>query len=100
MKGEEMSTGAASLVGLAEIRAAARWLEPVAVRTPLVPWARREPRLLLKPESLQPTGSFKLRGAYTAIMASEQAARAHGVIAHSSGHHGHAVAYAAALLWV
>ena len=43
-----MSTGTADLVGLAEIRAAARWLEPVAVRTPLVPWARREPRLLLK----------------------------------------------------
>ncbi|MFY9935161.1 MAG: threonine/serine dehydratase [Streptosporangiaceae bacterium] len=95
-----MSSGTADLVGLAEIRAAARWLEPVAVRTPLVPWARREPRLLLKPESLQPTGSFKLRGAYTAIMASEQAARAHGVIAHSSGNHGHAVAYAAALLGV
>jgi threonine dehydratase len=95
-----MSTGTADLVGLAEIRAAARWLEPVAVRTPLVPWARREPRLLLKPESLQPTGSFKLRGAYTAIMASEQAARARGVIAHSSGNHGHAVAYAAALLGV
>ena len=95
-----MSTGTADLVSLAEIRAAARWLEPVAVRTPLVPWARLEPRLLLKPESLQPTGSFKLRGAYTAIMASEQAARAHGVIAHSSGNHGHAVAYAAALLGV
>jgi threo-3-hydroxy-L-aspartate ammonia-lyase len=95
-----MSIATGDLVGLAEIRAAARWLEPVAVRTPLVPWARREPRLLLKPESLQPTGSFKLRGAYTAIMASEQDARAHGVIAHSSGNHGHAVAYAAALLGV
>ena len=96
----KLETWTGELVGLAEIRAAARWLEPVAVRTPLVPWARREPRLLLKPESLQPTGSFKLRGAYTAIMASEQAARAHGVIAHSSGNHGHAVAYAAALLGV
>jgi len=95
-----MNIAPGDLVGLAEIRAAARWLEPVAVCTPLVPWARREPRLLLKPESLQPTGAFKLRGAYTAIMASEQAARAHGVIAHSSGNHGHAVAYAAALLGV
>jgi len=62
--------------------------------------ARLEPPLLVKPESLQPTGSFKLRGAYTAIMASEQAARQHGVVAHSSGNHGHAVAYAAALLGV
>ena len=72
----------------------------MAVRTPLIPVARLEPPLLVKPESLQPTGSFKLRGAYTAIMASERAAREHGVVAHSSGNHGHAVAYAAALLGV
>ena len=95
-----MSGGGAGLVGLAEIRDAARGLEWVAVRTPLIPVARLEPPLLVKPESLQPTGSFKLRGAYTAIMASERAARQHGVVAHSSGNHGHAVAYAAALLGV
>jgi threonine dehydratase len=59
-----------------------------------------ERSLLIKPESLQPTGSFKLRGAYAAITAREQAARLHGVVAHSSGNHGHAVAYAAALLGV
>jgi threonine dehydratase len=58
------------------------------------------PDLLVKPESLQPTGSFKLRGAYTAISASGQEAIRRGVIAHSSGNHGHAVAYAAALLGV
>ena len=72
----------------------------MAVRTPLIPVARLEPPLLVKPESLQPTGSFKLRGAYAAITASEQAARQRGVVAHSSGNHGHAVAYAAALLGV
>ena len=88
------------LVSLAEIRDAARRLERVAVRTPLIPVARLEPPLLVKPESLQPTGSFKLRGAYTAITASEQAARQRGVVAHSSGNHGLAVAYAAALLGV
>jgi len=80
------------LVSLAEIQE--------AVRTPLVPVPRLSRRLLLKPESLQPTGSFKLRGAYTAISAAGQAAREHGVVAHSSGNHGHAVAYAAALLGV
>jgi len=90
----------AGLVSLAEIREAARRLAGVTVRTPLVPFPRLEPPLLVKPESLQPTGSFKLRGAYTAITASEQAARQHGVVAHSSGNHGHAVAYAAALLGV
>ena len=41
-----------------------------------------------------------LRGAYTAISAAGQAAQECGVIAHSSGNHGHAVAYAAALLGV
>jgi len=88
------------LVGLAEIQAAAVRLEGVAVRTPLLPIARLEPPLLVKPESLQPTGSFKLRGAYAAITAREQAARQRGVVAHSSGNHGHAVAYAAARLGV
>jgi threo-3-hydroxy-L-aspartate ammonia-lyase len=87
----------AGLVSLAEIREAARLLAPVVVRTPLVPVPRLSTGLLVKPESLQPTGSFKLRGAYTAISASGRAARERGVIAHSSGNHGLAVAYAAAL---
>jgi threo-3-hydroxy-L-aspartate ammonia-lyase len=88
------------LVGLAEIEEAAALLEHVAVRTPLMPVPRLQPGLLIKPESLQPTGSFKLRGAYAAIRASGEAARQHGVVAHSSGNHGLAVAYAAALLGV
>jgi threo-3-hydroxy-L-aspartate ammonia-lyase len=97
---QQMNRPGSGLVGLAEIRAAAGRLERVAVRTPLIPVARLEPPLLVKPESLQPTGSFKLRGAYAAITAREQAARDRGVIAHSSGNHGHAVAYAAARLGV
>jgi threo-3-hydroxy-L-aspartate ammonia-lyase len=95
-----MSGRDAGLVSLAEISQAARLLAPVAVRTPLVPFPRLEPTLLVKPESLQPTGSFKLRGAYVAIKANEPAARQYGVVAHSSGNHGHAVAYAAARLGV
>jgi threonine dehydratase len=51
--------------------------------------------LLVKPESLQPTGAFKLRGAYNAIAALPPERRANGVVAHSSGNHGFAVAYAA-----
>jgi threo-3-hydroxy-L-aspartate ammonia-lyase len=88
------------LVSLAEIREAARVLASVTVRTPLVPVPRLSAQLLIKPESLQPTGSFKLRGAYAAIFASGQDALERGVVAHSSGNHGHAVAYAAALLGV
>jgi threonine dehydratase len=96
-KAQQADTG---LVSLAEIREAARLLAPVAVRTPLVPVPRLSAGLLVKPESLQPTGSFKLRGAYTAISASGRQARERGVIAHSSGNHGQAVAYAAARLGV
>jgi threo-3-hydroxy-L-aspartate ammonia-lyase len=95
-----MATEQPGLVSVAEIRDAARLLAPVVVRTPLVPFPGLGRDLLVKPESLQPTGSFKLRGAYAAISAAGQDARERGVIAHSSGNHGHAVAYAAALLGV
>jgi threonine dehydratase len=88
------------MVSLTEVTEAARRLAPVVVRTPLLPVPGLSNTLLVKPESLQPTGSFKLRGAYNAISAAGQAARERGVIAHSSGNHGHAVAYAAALLGV
>jgi threo-3-hydroxy-L-aspartate ammonia-lyase len=88
------------LVSLDEIRQAASRLAGVTVRTPLVPFPRQAPGLLIKPESLQPTGSFKLRGAYAAISALPAEERRRGVVAHSSGNHGHAVAYAAATLGV
>jgi threonine dehydratase len=90
--------GVAELVSEDEILAAAGRLRGVTVRTPLVPFPRVEPRLLIKPESLQPVGSFKLRGAYAAISALPEAVRRRGVIAHSSGNHALAVAYAAALV--
>jgi threo-3-hydroxy-L-aspartate ammonia-lyase len=73
-------------------------LAGVTVRTPLVPFPRTN--VLVKPESLQPTGAFKLRGAYAAISALSPAERQHGVVAHSSGNHGFAVAYAAGLLGI
>jgi threo-3-hydroxy-L-aspartate ammonia-lyase len=107
----------ADLVSLDEIRAAAQRLRGVAVRTPLLAFpgaaaAVGPPALLIKPESLQPTGAFKLRGAYNAISvllaggqsadpdrgAAGPSARLSGVVTHSSGNHGFAVAYAAALL--
>jgi threonine dehydratase len=85
------------LVGIEQIRRAADLLAGVAVRTPLLPqlWADTERPLWLKAESLQPIGSFKIRGAYNAIAALPAAVRSHGVITHSSGNHGQAVAYAA-----
>jgi threonine dehydratase len=86
------------LVSIDEIRTAAAALAGVSVRTPLVPFPRAQPSLLVKPESLQPVGAFKLRGAYAAMSALPAAARQIGVVTHSSGNHGQAVAYAAALL--
>ncbi len=86
------------LVGIEQIRRAATNLAGVAVRTPLLPqpWADVGRPLWVKPESLQPVGAFKIRGAYHAIAALPEEARIRGVITHSSGNHGRAVAYAAA----
>jgi threonine dehydratase len=53
-------------------------------------------RILLKPEALQHTGSFKLRGAMNAVLSLADAGHRAGVVAFSSGNHAQAVAYAAA----
>ena len=86
------------LVSAADIAAAADRIAGVAFRTPLVPFPGQ--RFLIKAESLQPTGSFKIRGAYAAISALDDRARQRGVIAHSSGNHAGAVGYAADRLGV
>ena len=51
----------------------------------------------LKLESLQPTGSFKVRGALNTVLSLDNAARRRGVITASSGNHGAAVAFALSL---
>lgn len=86
------------LVGLDEIQDAAQRIAGIAVRTPLLasPW----PGLWLKPEGLQPIGAFKIRGAMTAMSRLSPELRARGVIAHSSGNHAQAVAYAAKVFGV
>jgi len=91
---------AMELVSITDIQRAATNLDGVALRTPLVPcpWAgSRAPGsgLWVKPESLQPVGSFKVRGAYHAMASLPPDVRAHGVVTHSSGNHGRAIAYAA-----
>lgn len=66
------------------------------VRTPLlpVPESERDRPLLLKPESLQPSGAFKIRGALHATAALDERTRSRGIVAYSSGNHARAVAYA------
>ncbi|WP_135503838.1 threonine ammonia-lyase [Roseovarius aestuariivivens] len=81
------------------IRAAARRLDGHARRTPLLssPFLDRIAgrRVLIKPECLQHTGSFKYRGARAALSALDEATRAKGVLAYSSGNHAQGVALAA-----
>lgn len=82
---------------MGDIRAAAERIRGTAVRTPLVPcpWGDLDRPLWLKPENLQPIGAFKIRGARAAISATMT-----GVVTHSSGNHGQAVAYVARMLGI
>jgi threonine dehydratase len=86
------------IVTVDDIRAAAERIADLVVRTPLVPapWGDPERPLWIKPENLQPIGAFKVRGAFNAIARLDDATRARGVVAYSSGNHAQAVAYAAA----
>jgi threonine dehydratase len=92
--------GKETMIGLEDIELARRRLQGVALRTPLIPCPRSEKdrALYFKPESLQPTGAFKLRGAYNKISSLSTEDRRRGVVTHSSGNHAQAVAYAAKAL--
>ena len=80
--------------------AAARRLAGVVTRTPLLPLAWQGRRYWVKPECLQQSGSFKLRGASNRLLQLDEAARARGVVAFSSGNHAQGVALAAQRLGI
>ncbi len=86
-------------IGIQDIRAAAARLAPVVRRTPLLhsPFLDQIAgrRVYVKAECLQHTGSFKFRGAWSALSALDPANRAAGVIAFSSGNHAQGVALSA-----
>src|SRR5271166_5918525 len=91
-----------------QIKLAQKRIRGIAVRTPLLPYfppathaglaSGVRGQLWLKPESLQPIGSFKLRGAYNKIASLTEQERQRGVISYSSGNHAQGVAYAARAL--
>lgn len=87
---------------LAAIEAAAARIAGIALQTPLLESPalneRAGGRVLLKPECLQRTGSFKIRGAYNCLAQIPPQARERGVVAWSSGNHAQGVAEAARLL--
>ena len=85
------------MIGPADIRAAARRLEGVVHRTPVVRSRTLGKHVVLKPECLQRAGAFKIRGAYNKISSLPPGSE---VVAFSSGNHAQAVALASSLLGV
>jgi len=91
---------AATLPDLASIQAAHARIAPHVHRTPVLTChALNEEigaRLFFKCENFQKVGAFKARGASNAVFSLTDDEARHGVVTHSSGNHGAALAYAAA----
>ncbi len=83
----------------ADVLGAARTLHGKVLKTPLLPAPRLSElsgaTVLIKYENMQPTGSFKERGAYNKLVSLSADERRRGVIAMSAGNHAQAVAYIA-----
>jgi threonine dehydratase len=89
---------------LQDIREARERLKPHIRHTPLLRAEKIEPavgcQLYLKPETLQITGAFKIRGALNKALSLPREQIANGLIATSSGNHAQGIAYAARMLGV
>ncbi len=87
-----------------DVRAAAKRIEGIAVRTPLIRNdaldAATGAKVFVKAENLQRGGAFKMRGATNAIAALSPEVRVRGVLAFSSGNHAIAVSTAAKLFGI
>jgi threo-3-hydroxy-L-aspartate ammonia-lyase len=90
------------VIELADVEAAARRLDGVAHRTPVLRSRTLDglagAAVHLKAESFQRGGAFKFRGAYNKIASLPAGRRTRGVLAYSSGNHAQAVALAAGLV--
>ena len=93
-----------NLPGFEDVLAAAKRIEGRVTRTPLLRSVELDRvtggDIYVKPECLQKTGAFKLRGAFSRLTALSEDEKKKGVVAYSSGNHGQAVAYAAHVLGV
>ena len=89
------------MIGFEDVEAAARRIEGVAHRTPVLTSRQLDEatgaQVFLKAENLQRIGAFKFRGAYNAVASLSDEERAAGVATASSGNHAQALALAAAL---
>jgi threonine dehydratase len=90
------------MVELKDIKIAAERLKGIITYTPLIQSAHfsEEYRhdVYIKPENLQITGAFKIRGAYNMIASLDAETKERGLIASSAGNHAQGVALAAKLL--
>jgi threonine dehydratase len=92
-----ITRSAGKLVTPADLHEAQARIRTICLRTPVLQVAHPAggPALWVKAESLQRTGSFKLRGAANALAVLCKAGTVDGVVTYSSGNHGRALAYAA-----
>jgi len=92
------------MIELRDIEDAAKRLENVAIRTPLLQSAELDEiaggKVLIKPECFQTIGSFKIRGAYNLMSQLSPEQADNGVVAWSSGNHAQGVALAGRLLGI
>lgn len=99
-----MASAFTTVPSFRDIETAMARLDGVSVRTPLLSSpaldALTGARVLIKPEILQRTGSFKFRGAYNAVAGLDEAQRRRGIVTCSSGNHAQGIAAAAALFGV
>lgn len=87
-------------VTLQEICAARQAIKGHCLFTPLVPFSAAGCQIYLKAENLQPSGSFKIRGATYCLSLLSAEQRRQGVVAYSTGNHAQAVALAAQRLGI
>lgn len=92
------------MLDLKHFQEAKKRVDEVIIPTPLIyseAFSKEcKNQVYIKPENLQRTGAFKIRGAYNKIVKMDDGAKAKGLIASSAGNHAQGVAYAASKLGV
>ncbi len=86
------------MITLSDIQQAHQKITPYIFKTPQIfssSLSKKDQNVYLKLESMQITGSFKLRGASNKLLSLSEEQKGKGVVAVSTGNHGKAVAYAA-----
>ena len=92
------------MLDLKHFQEAKKRVDEVIIPTPLIyseAFSKEcKNQVYIKPENLQRTGAFKIRGAYNKIMKMDDESKSKGLIASSAGNHAQGVAYAASKLGV